>query len=92
MDMRQLLDDFKKHVDSMDDYAIKQSIEGAIEHSINSSFLECPEEKEVGIMTKSITQLWMQSNYQNKGFAYASLAMGKDTSIYIISDLGGVAA
>lgn len=55
MDMRQLLDDFKKHVDSMDDHAIKQSIEGAIEHSINSSFLECPEEKEVGIMTKSIT-------------------------------------
>lgn len=59
MDMRQLLDDFKKHVDSMDDYAIKQSIEGAVEHSLNSSFLECPEEK-IGIMTKTITQHWMR--------------------------------
>ena len=41
MDMKKLFEDFKKHVEQLDDDAIKQSISRAVEHSINSSSLEC---------------------------------------------------
>lgn len=40
MDMKKLFEDFKKHVEQLDDDAIKQSISRAVEHSINSSSLE----------------------------------------------------
>ena len=45
MDMKKLFEDFKKHVEQLDDDAIKQSISRAVEHSINSSSLECEAEK-----------------------------------------------
>ena len=40
MDMKKLFEDFKKHVEQLDDDAFKQSINRAVEHSINSSSLE----------------------------------------------------
>ena len=39
MDMKKLFEDFKKHVEQLDDDAIKQSISRAIEHSINSMYI-----------------------------------------------------
>lgn len=45
MDMKKLFEDFKKHVEQLDDDAIKHSISRAVEHSINSSSLECEAEK-----------------------------------------------
>ena len=45
MDMKKLFLDFKKHVEQLDDDAIKQSISRAVEHSINSSSLECEAEQ-----------------------------------------------
>ena len=45
MDMKKLFEDFKKHVEQLDDDAIKQSISRAVEHSINSSSLECEAEQ-----------------------------------------------
>lgn len=55
MDMQKLFEDFKKHVEQLDDDAIKQSISRAVEHSINSSSLECEAEKSDGIYVKSST-------------------------------------
>ena len=61
MDMKKLFEDFKKHVEQLDDDAIKQSISRAVEHSINSSSLECEAEKAM-VCTKSSTQLLRQAN------------------------------
>ena len=52
MDMTKLFEDFKNHVEQLDDDAIKQSISRAVEHSINSSSLEYEAEKSDGIATK----------------------------------------
>ena len=62
MDMKKLFEDFKKHVGQLDDDAIKQSISRAVEHSINSSSLECEAEKSDGMYVKSSTQLLQQAN------------------------------
>ena len=62
MDMKKLFEDFKKHVEQLDDDAIKQSISRAVEHSINSSSLECEAEKSDGMYVKSSTQLLQQAN------------------------------
>ena len=40
MNMKELFDDFKKHVNSMDDNDIVESIRDATNHSSNSAFLD----------------------------------------------------
>ena len=45
MDMKKLFKDFKNHIKQLDNDAIKHSISKAVEHSINSSSLECKAEK-----------------------------------------------
>lgn len=54
MDMKLLFDDFKKYVDSMDDYDIKRSIADAIEHTSNSYILDGIPESSPGILVQSI--------------------------------------
>lgn len=39
MDTQQLFEDFKNHIESLDDNAIRQSIAKAVEHSSDSSEL-----------------------------------------------------
>ena len=63
MDMKKLFEDFKKHVEQLDDDAIKHSISRAVEHSINNSSLECEAEKSDGMYVKSSTQLLRQANF-----------------------------
>lgn len=91
MDMRQLFDDFKKHVESLDDDAIRQSIARAVEHSSNSSSLECEAEKENGGYVKSSTQSLQFSNVAY-GFSFSSIHTTARAASYAISDMGGVAA
>lgn len=62
MDMRQLFNDFKKHVESLDDEAIRRSITRAVEHSNDSSSIECEAEKKNGGYVKSFMQSPMLSN------------------------------
>ena len=45
MDMTKLFEDFKKHIEQLDDDAIRYSVSRAIQHSINSSALEYEAEK-----------------------------------------------
>lgn len=40
MNLNELFDDFKKYVDAMDDNAIIESIQSAIEHTANSAILD----------------------------------------------------
>jgi hypothetical protein len=91
MDMRQLFDDFKRHVESLDDEAIRQSIAKAVEHSSNSLSLECTAEKKNGVYVKSSTQDLQYSNFAY-GFTFSSVNVSGSTSSYAISNLGGVAA
>lgn len=91
MDMRQLFDDFKKHIESLDDDAIRQSIARAVEHSSNSSSLECQAEKNNGGYVKSSTQSFQYSNV-TVDFTFASVSSTVRDSSYAISDMGGIAA
>ena len=45
MDINKLFEDFKNHVEQLDNDMIKQSISRAVEHSINSSYLDKGEYK-----------------------------------------------
>ena len=45
MDMTKLFEDFKNHIEQLDDDAIRYSVSRAIQHSINSSALEYEAEK-----------------------------------------------
>ena len=56
MDMKALFDDFKTHVDSMDDYTVGRSIADAIEHSSNSYLLDDILENGQNARSKSITK------------------------------------
>lgn len=91
MDMRQLYDDFKKHVESLSDDAIRQSITAAIEHSSSSSSLECETERENGKCMKSSTQSLRFSNAA-RGFTFSSVHATAKTVSYAASNMGSVAA
>lgn len=91
MDMRQLFDDFKKHVEALDDDAIRQSIVRAVECSSNSSSLECEAEKENGGYVKSSIQSLHFSNV-TYGFMFSSVRTESRVASYAISGMGGVAA
>ena len=91
MDMKKLFLDFKKHVEQLDDDAIKQSISRAVEHSINSSSLECEAEKSNGMYVKSSTQLLRQAN-PTCSFTFSSVNVNNGDALYTINYLGGLAA
>lgn len=92
MDMKKLFEDFKKHVEQLDDDAIKQSISRAVEHSINSSSLECEAEKSYGIYVKSSTQLLRQANHTCSFTFSSSVNVNNGDALYAINYLGGLSA
>lgn len=91
MDMRALFEDFKRHIETLDDEAIRQSIARAVDCSRNSVFLECVDEKENSEYTQSNMQL-LQCSYNTNGFTFCSVDFNSGENSYVINDLGGVAA